>query len=33
LWCQLGKSNGVYTHRVDEFIDPQQEILDDILFG
>jgi flagellar motor switch protein FliM len=33
LWCQLGKSNGVYTLRVDEFIDPQQEFLDDILFG
>ena len=33
LWCQLGKSNGVYTLRVDEFIDPEQEFLDDILFG
>jgi len=33
LWCQLGKSNGVYTLRVDEFIDPQQEFMDDILFG
>jgi flagellar motor switch protein FliM len=33
LWCQLGKSNGVYMLRVDEFIDPEQEFLDDILFG
>ncbi len=33
LWCQLGKSNGVYTLRVDEFIDREQEFLDDILFG
>jgi flagellar motor switch protein FliM len=33
LWCQLGKSNGVYTLRVDEHIDREQEFLDDILFG
>jgi flagellar motor switch protein FliM len=33
LWCQLGKSNGVYTLRVDELVDREQEFLDDILFG
>jgi len=33
VWCQLGKSNGVYTLRVDEIVDREQEFLDDILFG
>jgi flagellar motor switch protein FliM len=31
IWCDLGKSKGVYTIRVDSFIDPDQELLDDIL--
>lgn len=31
IWCELGKSNGVYTLRVDGFIDREQEFMDDIL--
>jgi flagellar motor switch protein FliM len=31
LWCDLGKSNGVYTLRVDGFVDREQEFMDDIL--
>lgn len=31
LWCHLGKSNGVYTLRVDGFVDREQEFMDDIL--
>jgi flagellar motor switch protein FliM len=29
--CDLGKSNGIYTLRVDSFIDREQEFMDDIL--
>jgi flagellar motor switch protein FliM len=31
--CQFGKSNGVYTLRVDEFLDREQEFMNDILAG
>jgi len=31
--CQFGKSNGVYTLRVDEFVDREQEFMNDILSG
>jgi flagellar motor switch protein FliM len=31
LWCNLGKSNGVYTLRVRDFVDRQKEFIDDIL--
>ena len=31
IWCQLGKSNEVYTLRVDAFVDQQQEFMDEIL--
>ena len=31
--CQFGKSNGVYTLRVDDFIDREQEFMNDILSG
>ncbi len=31
VWCHLGKSQGKYTLRVDEFIDREQEFLDEIL--
>jgi flagellar motor switch protein FliM len=30
IWCDLGKSNGVYTLRVDSFVDREQEFMDDI---
>ena len=30
LWCDLGKSNGVYTLRVDTFVDREQEFIDEI---
>lgn len=33
LWCQLGKSNGVYTLRVDAPIDRDEEFMNDILAG
>lgn len=33
LWCQLGKSNGVYTLRVDASIDRDEEFMNDILAG
>lgn len=33
LWCQLGKSNGAYTLRVEEPIDRDQEFMNDILAG
>jgi flagellar motor switch protein FliM len=31
--CQLGKSNGVYTLRVEGFVDPEEEYMNDILSG
>jgi flagellar motor switch protein FliM len=31
IWCDLGKSNGVYTLRVDSFVDREQEFMEDIL--
>jgi flagellar motor switch protein FliM len=31
VWCHLGKSQGKYTLRVEEFIDREQEFLDEIL--
>ncbi|HJU31151.1 MAG TPA: FliM/FliN family flagellar motor switch protein [Hyphomicrobiaceae bacterium] len=31
--CEFGKSNGVYTLRVDEFIDREQEFMNDLLAG
>lgn len=31
MWCQLGKSNGVYTLRVDEFVNREQEFMQDLL--
>jgi flagellar motor switch protein FliM len=31
IWCDLGKSNGVYTLRVNSFVDREQEFMDDIL--
>jgi flagellar motor switch protein FliM len=30
MWCDLGKSGGVYTLRVDAFVDREQEFIDDI---
>jgi flagellar motor switch protein FliM len=33
LWCQLGKSNGAYTLRVEGPIDRDQEFMNDILAG
>lgn len=33
MHCQLGKSGGYYTLRVEEFVDKQQEFMDDILGG
>lgn len=29
--CQIGKANGVYTLRVNDFVDQEQEFMDDIL--
>lgn len=31
MWCHLGKSQGKYTLRVEEFVDREQEFLDEIL--
>jgi|SoiMethySBSTD1v2_1073268.scaffolds.fasta_scaffold08615_9 flagellar motor switch protein FliM len=31
MWCDFGKSNGAYTLRVDNFVDREQEFMDDIL--
>ena len=31
MWCDFGKSNGVYTLRVDSFVDREQEFMDEIL--
>lgn len=31
LLCSLGKSNGVYTLRVEEFVNKEQELMDNIL--
>jgi flagellar motor switch protein FliM len=31
--CQFGKSNGNYTLRVDDFVDREQEFMNDILSG
>lgn len=33
ILCQFGKSSGVYTLRVDEFVDREQEFMNDILSG
>jgi flagellar motor switch protein FliM len=30
MWCDLGKSGGVYTLRVDAFVDREQEFIDEI---
>ena len=30
MWCDLGKSSGVYTLRFDAFVDREQEFIDDI---
>jgi flagellar motor switch protein FliM len=31
MWCQLGKSAGVYTLRVEEFVNREQEFMQDLL--
>jgi len=31
--CQLGRSNGVYTLRVDDYVDREREFMNDILSG
>ena len=31
FWCQLGQSNGLYTIKIDEHVDADQEFLNDIL--
>jgi flagellar motor switch protein FliM len=31
FWCQLGQSQGFYTLRLDDFVDQEEEFLDDIL--
>ena len=31
FWCQLGQAQGFYTLRLDEFVDQDEEFLDDIL--
>jgi flagellar motor switch protein FliM len=31
FWCQLGQDDGAYTVRIDDFVDQEQEFLDDIL--
>jgi flagellar motor switch protein FliM len=33
ILCQFGKSNGVYTLRVDDFVDREQEFMNEILSG
>jgi flagellar motor switch protein FliM len=33
ILCQFGKSNGVYTLRVDDFVDREREFMNDILAG
>lgn len=33
LWCEIGKSNGAYTLRVDDFIDHDQEFMHGLLSG
>jgi flagellar motor switch protein FliM len=31
FWCQLGQGDGCYTIRIEDFVDQEQEFLDDIL--
>ncbi|WOJ88631.1 FliM/FliN family flagellar motor switch protein [Methylocapsa polymorpha] len=31
FWCNLGQADGVYVLRVDEFVNQQQEFIDDVL--
>lgn len=31
MWCALGKSNGLYMLRVEEFVNKEQELMDNIL--
>jgi flagellar motor switch protein FliM len=31
FWCQLGQGDGLYTVRVEENVDQEQEFIDDIL--
>lgn len=33
ILCQFGRSNGVYTLRVDDFVDREREFMNDILSG
>ena len=30
MWCDLGKSSGVYTLRFDAFVDREQEFIEEI---
>ncbi len=31
FWCEMGQADGVYTLRVEDFVDHEQEFMDDIL--
>ena len=31
FWCDFGQADGFYTLRIDEFVNQEQEFIDDIL--
>ncbi|MBG0808590.1 FliM/FliN family flagellar motor switch protein [Methylosinus sp. H3A] len=33
FWCEIGQKDGSYTIRIDDFVDQQQEFIDDVLRG
>ena len=33
MWCNLGKSQGKYTVRIDELVDREQEFMNELLSG
>ncbi|WP_244612997.1 FliM/FliN family flagellar motor switch protein [Methylosinus sp. Ce-a6] len=33
FWCEIGQKDGSYTIRIDDFVDQQQEFIEDVLRG
>jgi flagellar motor switch protein FliM len=33
FWCEIGQKDGAYTIRIEDFVDKEQEFIDDVLAG
>ncbi|HEY8261169.1 MAG TPA: FliM/FliN family flagellar motor C-terminal domain-containing protein, partial [Methylosinus sp.] len=31
FWCEIGQKDGAYTIRIEDFVDKEQEFIDDVL--